>query len=166
MGVVVVTAPASEPVSLATAKLFLRVDHDAEDALIADLVATARALVEQSTGRALVTRRLLETREPGARALRCAFAPVAAVHAVRAAGVALAEGAWRLDADCERIVAQVPATEVEYDAGYGPGADDAPEPLRHAVLVTVCALYERRDGDAALPGAARALAAPYARVKL
>ena len=35
-----------------------------------------------------------------------------------------------------------PADEIDYDAGYGEGADDAPEPLRHAVLVTACALHD------------------------
>lgn len=173
MGVLIVTPPATEPVSLAAAKLFLRVDHDAEDGLIASLVTAARVLVEQSTGRALVTRRLRETRDDAvAEVFRCAYAPVSAIHDVKRKATSLNAETWRLSAEADRVVLTgARADAVEYNAGYGDGADDAPEPLRHAVLVTVAYLYEQRPGEsvapeAALPSAALALAAPFARVKL
>ncbi len=49
------TPPAEEPVTLAQAKAWLKVETDDEDALIAALIPAARARAEWHTGRAFVT---------------------------------------------------------------------------------------------------------------
>ena len=49
------TAPAAEPLSLADAKVFLRVEHDADDAIITSLIASARNHVEALTCCGLIT---------------------------------------------------------------------------------------------------------------
>jgi uncharacterized phiE125 gp8 family phage protein len=50
-----VTPPTIEPITLAQAKAFLRVDVSDDDAQIVVFLAAARAVVEQETGRALQT---------------------------------------------------------------------------------------------------------------
>lgn len=47
-----IAAPAIEPITLAEAKLFLRIEHDDEDTAIAALIAAARQHVEMATRRA------------------------------------------------------------------------------------------------------------------
>ena len=54
-GLVIHTEPASEPITLAEAKSYLRVDSSGDDALITSLISTARKLCEEHTQRAFMT---------------------------------------------------------------------------------------------------------------
>ncbi|MGE3771263.1 MAG: head-tail connector protein [Bdellovibrionales bacterium] len=54
-GLIRVTAPASEPLTLAEAKAHLRVEHSADDTLVTSLLTVAREACEDYTGRALIT---------------------------------------------------------------------------------------------------------------
>ncbi len=55
MGLRLYTAPATEPVTLAQAKAQLRLETDADDTYVTDLIAAARTYFERATGRSLIT---------------------------------------------------------------------------------------------------------------
>lgn len=55
MTTILISRPVGEPVPLAEAKVFLRIDHAEEDALVESLITAARQHVESVTGRALLT---------------------------------------------------------------------------------------------------------------
>lgn len=50
-----VTVPASEPLTLAEAKTWLRIDESADDSRVAAMIAAAREVIEEHTGRQLIT---------------------------------------------------------------------------------------------------------------
>lgn len=186
MTITIVTPPASEPVSLAEAKLFLRVDHNAEDDLIASLIAAAREAVEAGCGRALVMRRVRESldiwRRDSVGGAVLGLGPVTDVVAVRliadnGAQSVIDPERYRLEGggDRPRLVFPpgLPATlrsaggiEVEYDAGFAEDAADLPLALRIATLQIVASLYELRQGDADVPASARALMRPFTPARL
>ncbi len=180
---ILLSGPALEPVALAAAKNFLRVEHAADDDLIALLIVGARAHVETQTRRALITQswRLVRDRWP---ASRLAVLPVP-LQALTAARVYRADGsaqaidlaAFTLDtasAPAQLAFAGLPAPErsvggIELDivAGYGDAPEDVPEPLRQAIRLLTAHWYENRGvvalghEVAVLPASASALIAPY-----
>jgi len=186
MSAILLTPPALEPVSLADAKLFLRVAHDDDDDVIAALIAAARVHVEAQTRRALIeqTWRLVRDVWPASGRLPILPAPLIAVTAIR---VFDADGAPHLlaldefDIDTgsapavlafERGAPRVPGKlasgiEIDITAGYGDDPDDVPEPLRQAIRMLVAHWYENRgviaaSGEVAtMPASVSSLIAPF-----
>jgi uncharacterized phiE125 gp8 family phage protein len=186
MSITILTPPASEPVSLAEAKLFLRVDHNSEDDLITLMIVAAREAVEAACGRALITRRVRESldiwRRDSVGGAVLGLGPVTHIEAVRlladnGSQSVIDPERYRLDGarDRPRLVfaSGVPATlrtagsvEIDYDAGFADDAADLPIALRIATLQIVASLHELRQGDGALPETARALLRPFAPARL
>jgi uncharacterized phiE125 gp8 family phage protein len=191
MSITTITPPASEPVSLAEAKLFLRVDHSAEDDLITLLIVAAREAVEAAIGRALITRALITRRvresldiwvREAAQGAVLGLGPVTNVVAVRlladnGSQSVLDPDRYRLDGNRDRprlvFASGVPATlrqiggiEIEYDCGYADEATDLPVSLRLAIMQIVASLYELRQGEGGIPETARALMRPFAQMRL
>ncbi len=186
MSITIVTPPASEPVSLAEAKFFLRIDHNAEDDLIATLIGAAREAVEAACGRALVSRRVRESldiwRREAAQGAVLGLGPVTDVVAVRVLAdngsqSVIDPDRYRIEGDRDRprlvFASGLPATlrqvggiEVEYDAGYTEDAIDLPVALRLATLQIVASLYELRQGEGGIPETARSLMRAFAPVRL
>jgi uncharacterized phiE125 gp8 family phage protein len=187
MAAVLLEGPAVEPVSLAEAKNYLRVEHEDDDALIGELILAARVQIEQAARRVLVTQswRIVKDHWPASGWI---VSPVNPVQAVNAARVHPLEGAAvELDADAftlnaaaapaiiafERGAVKQPGRtvggiEIDVTAGYGDAADDVPAPLRQAIRFLIARNYEQRDRveKDELPDAVAALIAAYRVAKL
>lgn len=184
--------PAVEPLSLAEARLHLRLDDTAEDLLVSALIVAARQFAESHLGRALVTqgfRLWLDEWPAGRRALELPRPPLAAIEAVTVFdedGVAsLVDPATYLAdvvATPGRLVLRAGvsppfgaraanAIAIDYSAGFGPLAEDVPEPIRRGMALLLGHLFESREaggggGARSLPLGVEALWAPYRRVRL
>ena len=181
---ILLTAPAVEPISLADAKSYLRVEHDADDSTIAALIAGARLHVESETRRALITQtwRLVRDAWPADSRIAVTPLPLRSLDAARVirrdgttqafdvsgfavdkAGGILAFTAGALPAP-GRAVAGI---ELDVEAGYGDAPSDVPEPLRQAIRALTAHWYENRGLTtighelAPLPATTAALLAPY-----
>ena len=170
MGTTLVTPPAVEPLSLAEAKLHLKVEPDVhdEDALIAGYVKAAREYCEGWQGRTYVNtvRKLtLDYAFPDDGIVELPFPPLVSVAHVKyydAAGVltTLAASAYLVDVTATpgRLVPaygaswptpqyRIGAVEVQYTAGYGTAATSVPELFRQAVRLALGDLYEHRETE-------------------
>lgn len=189
MSAILLTAPAVEPLSLAEAKAFLRVEHSDDDATIAALIAGSRIHVESRTRRALITQswRLSADAWPENGRLRVVPGPLQQVTAARVydfEGMAhdvdvqafvldkgaslLAFAPWALPAP-GRVAAGI---ELDVTVGYGDAAADVPEALRQAIRLLVAHWYDNRGliavghQVAELPATVSALIAPYRMLSL
>ena len=186
MALVMTSAPAAEPISLAEAKAHLRVDGDEEDALISSLILTSRLHIEAALGIALVTQswRLVLDRWPKSASVPVPVHPLQAVAEVR---VFAADGTPDVVAAQSYIVdvASTPGRiiragaswpppgraaggiEIDFTAGYGADATSVPQPIRQALLLLVAHWYEHRDpieigaAETAIPQAVSRLLAPF-----
>jgi uncharacterized phiE125 gp8 family phage protein len=179
------TPPAIEPISLAEAKVYLRVAHADDDDLIAALIASARSHVEAGTRRALITQTWRHSRETWPTSGRIVLMP-APLKELAAARVYDAEGnaqAIELETFVTDTISapgvvsfppwSVPAPgratagiELDFVAGYGDTADDVPAPLKLAIRLLLAHGYDNRGviagGNPMPPPAGVAeLIAPY-----
>lgn len=161
-GLTIHTPPASEPLSLAEAKIFLRVDHSDENDLIESLIATARQVVEGWTHRALITQTVvvtwdrlrsgvwLEIPKPPlqsvtkieAREKDGNYSDIATTYSVDTASL---PGRVKF-LDMPDYSTEYPAAiKMTYDAGYGDSATDVPNSLRQCVRFLVAHYYDLRE---------------------
>jgi uncharacterized phiE125 gp8 family phage protein len=173
------TPPATEPVTLAQAKVWLKVETDDEDALITALIPAARARCEWHTGRAFVTQGWTLWLDRVGECVELPLPPLAGVETVTLYGAddaahLLASDQYRVDVSGARVLLKAPhpglrprnAAAITFTAGYGDAAD-VPAPIASAILLLVTQLYEHRGDTAApMPDQALALLAPYRVMKL
>lgn len=188
MNPIPLAGPAVEPITLADAKAYLRLDGGDEDELVGALIAAGRLSVERATRLVLGEQRWRYRldRWPAGRAVALPLAPVIAVEAVRVtdSGGAVTTAAaadLRLDdaADPARLLVAASLPEpgsagggiaIDLLCGFGASAAAVPEPLRLAVRRLVAHWFEHRGDDppvaAGLPADVRALLAAFVRPRL
>lgn len=182
------TPPTVEPLSLAEAKAWLRLDTADEDATVSALIVAARSLVERSARRLLMRQewRIPLDAWPADGVLPLPLAPVSAISAIRVLAAdgtpsPVASTAYRLegfrDPPLLVITGAVPTPgrprdgiEIDVICGFSDDPAAVPEPLRHAVRLLVARWFEHRGdtlSDAlALPPDIALLLSPYRRPRL
>ena len=180
MSMQLITEPASEPVTLDEAKLFLRIDTTDDDALLASLITASRRLIEQTTRKCLLqqTWRFGVDRWPVTSLLRLPLAPLMSLSMVTVmdgTGNRLAQNLANFQINPTSVPPTIQAKPlppismaceggIQVDAvfGYGTTAASVPQPLRVAVLMVLAQFYETRgQGDFALPASVQTLIAPF-----
>jgi len=181
--------PEMEPVTLAEARQFLRLDQTEEDDLLATLITAARLMIEAAAGRCLVEQpwRIVLDRWPANAEIRLPLSPLMRIQAARVYDVLgsaqpVAEATLTLDRVADppliRVTGEVPeigrahgAIEIDIVVGFGATAAAVPAPLRQAVLRLAARWFEERGDVAsrdaqALPRAIASLVAPFRRGRL
>lgn len=156
-----ITAPVNLPVSLATAKLFLRVDGTTDDALITSLIKAAAEMGEGLARRAFITQTLEMTVDTWPAdyvltVLRPRLQSVTSVKYLEDDGTEHTWTDYTVDARSEpgKIVfesfpgvdlKESGAVTVRFVAGYGLAEADVPERIKLTIQMLVAYWYESRD---------------------
>jgi len=186
------SAPAETPVSLAEAKVHLRVDSTDENDLITSLIEAATGYLDGRAGilgRPIVTQSWrLDTPGPVGGRIAICMPDVQSITSVKylVSGVETTWSSaqyrlgraglssWFVEAkDGYSFPAaddQEDAFRVTFAAGFG-DADDVPGPIKQAILLLVGAWYANREGVSsvqtyAMPLAVEALLAPFRRIAI
>lgn len=169
-----VTPAAVQPVTLAEAKLFLRVDGSEEDALINQLIDSATEAAETFMRRALITQSWsLEQSYVAGEEIALPFGQVQSVTSV-ATIVANQETALTADdyilglGNRLLTLRQQPAADrikVVFQVGYA-SAEAVPAAIKQGVLHQLSALYHQRVEGQGLANEAKALWEPHREVSL
>ncbi len=189
----VLTSPAAlEPVSIAEAKDHLRVDHSDEDAYISSLILTSRLHIEAALSLVLIHQSWTWTFDAWPKRSQSVTLPLRPVSAITGISILASDGAptampasdYELDGNhvpprLLRTTSQWPkpgkvhaGIEISFVAGFGPTADDVPQPVRHALLLLVAHWYEHRDpieigsDKTSVPEAVSTLLKPYRVARL
>lgn len=168
MTLTVITSPGDPAVPLVDAKAYLRIGHDGEDALVADLVEAATKRLEEASGLALVSRTAercvsVWPARLGGRGYLLRPQPVRALVSVELvdSGGTREDISSRFVLSCGRLCLRpwsflppIPSgghVAIRFEAGFG-GAADVPGDLELAVKMLVADGYGRGRLDAPSDG--------------
>lgn len=150
--------PAHEPLSREEVKLFLRIEHDAEDTLLGTLIQAARESAECLLNISFITQTWQYQVSGHAHApLPLPYGPVTAITQLAyregedSEWSTLASDAYHLRDNGVQIASsalKLPDIKISYTAGFGNDAQSVPARIRHALLQHIAALYESRASTA------------------
>lgn len=178
------TPPAAEPLTLAEVKAHLRLDDEAEDALLLSLAKTAREHLERETGLCLMAQswRLCLDDWPADGIIRITKSPVQAIQEItvfdaegHAVQVSLEDHLLDGEGRPARLWLRDPPSpgralngiEIDFSAGYGEAGTDVPDTLKRAMLIHVGHMFAFRgvlspdQQPAGVPDGYERLIAPF-----
>jgi uncharacterized phiE125 gp8 family phage protein len=171
-----VTPPAGEPLTLAQAKTFLRIEHSADDEPITRAIAAARVAAEQYIKCALLPQTWeVSVANPSTMTLRLPVGPaqsIASITLVNELGATSTMSAsnYRLSVDGFAVLFTNPPSiekmTVRFVAGIATTLSEIPQPVIQGMLHHIAVMMENRDGDVPMPVQAMACYQPYRRISL
>jgi len=164
---VLVSAPASLPVSVAEAKAQMEVEHSDNDALIERFIKTAVRLVDATgvLGKAMITQSWGQWVKPNPGKIRLLMGPIQSVDAVKyynQSNVITTDTLSNYDVlgtPSHTVISpksgyswpttyiRSDAIKIEYTVGFGDASSDVPETVRHALMMLVAHYYENRENE-------------------
>ena len=167
IGLIELTAPTVEPVTLAEAKLHSRIGISDDDALLAVYITSARQLAEQKTGRSLAPRTLARYYDEFPDSIELLKGPITSIDFLKYINEAgtlttLSGAAYSLDATqlspwlVPAYGTEWPSTrttpnavQVQYQVGYS--SVTIPASIKAWILLMVGTLYENRESASERP---------------
>lgn len=174
MGVMLVTAPTLDPVTIAEARAHCRADSAEEEGLIAGYILAARQHVETHLRRALLTQtwdltideawplhhvagrtrhRIVLPLPPLQSVVSITYVDTTGATQTLAADqyhvAKIDSGEWVIEpaygVTWPTVRSQLAAITVRFIAGYGSNPGDIPEPIRQAMLLLIGSWFENRE---------------------
>ena len=177
-----IALPQVEPISLAEAKLHLRVDGNEEDALLTALITAARLRVENYVKRAFISQTWEMILDEAKAEIEIPLPPLHAVTRIRV----IAEDGTETTVDAGTYIVDRGEGQpgrvrlksgyswpthrnfasfiITFEAGYGDAAENVPGPIREAIKHLIAQAYENRGDTKAeeeMPAIAATLLWPY-----
>ena len=172
----VVTPAIAEPMTLTEAKVFLRIDHNADDALILRAIAAVREAAEQYLSYAFMTQTLeYKIDYPKSCTIRLPRGPISEIVGVTSSDANGADTVWdamnyRASSDGFSVILKnhpnAAVLTIRYAAGLADTAAGLPALLRQGMLYHLAVAVESRDGSAGIPMMAEQCYHPFRRVSL
>ena len=173
---VVTVPPAAEPITLAEAKRFLRIEHDADDTLIRQAICVVREAVEAYLGYALLPQTLeYKLDYPTACVVALPRGPITAITSVTSTDENGVNTVWagtnyRASSDGFSVLLKqhpyAAVLTIAYTASLADTASALPALIRQGMLHHLAVAYEARDGSVPMPMMSVQCYAPFRRISL